>query len=145
MRVHNFGYREAFKITLLLDCDIIEAAARSADHAFSARIEALLEQLATCRTGADQIRFEIDLRETLLKFVKRPLLELLAHVAWQLYQGSSTAAMHTEAIDLEAWRKGRKRILHAINEGDDQLASFEAQRYRRMVLEWLYRETGEEN
>jgi len=140
MRVHDFGYREAFEITLLLDCDIIEAAAEISDETFTAALGALLEQLASCRTMDDQIGFEIKLRETLLDYIKRPLLELMSSVSWQLYMTPAGEVPHSGSIDLEDWKTGRRRILHAISQRDKQLAHFEAQRYRRMVLAWLHEE-----
>jgi hypothetical protein len=33
-----------------------------------------------------------------------------------------------------AWKAGRRRILQAVLEGDEELARFEAERYRRRLL-----------
>jgi len=142
MRVHDFGYREAFEMTLLLDCDIFEAAACSTNDTLKGAIGTLLEQLDECHTVQDQIGFEIALREQLLTVVKRPFLELLARVAWQLYISSSKDELNAERVDIESWKKGRQRILHAICQRDAQLVSFEAQRYRRMMLLWLRQNAG---
>jgi GntR family transcriptional regulator, transcriptional repressor for pyruvate dehydrogenase complex len=142
MRVHDFGYREAFEMTLLLDCDIFEAAAGSTNDTLKGAIADLLQLLDQCHTVQDQIGFEINLRERLLTFVKRPFLELLASVAWQLYISSSKEKLNAEHVDIESWKRGRQRILHAICQQDAQLVSFEAQRYRRMMLQWLRREAG---
>src|SRR5690606_19119060 len=65
MRVYEIGYREAFELTVLLDCDIIRAASMVLSAAPSAKISALLVQLDNCSTPADRIRFEVDFRETL--------------------------------------------------------------------------------
>jgi len=140
MRVHNFGYREAFEVTLLLEGDIIEAAASSGSRNVQATIESLLNKLHLCNSVSDQYAFEIEFRESLVKVVNKPLVELLANVAWQLYSGHSQQREPERHIQLEVWKIGRSRILHAIQEQDQQLAIFESQRYRRMVQRWLYGE-----
>lgn len=136
MRVYDIGYREAFELTVLLDCDIIRAASMVLSDAPSAKITALLVQLDNCITPADRIQFEVDFRETLFGIVARPLLELLSRVAMQLYTAQSDPAVFAGAVALEEWRQGRRRILDAILRGDEELANFEANRYRRMVMDW---------
>ncbi len=140
MRVHNFSYRDSFEVTVLLDCDIFEAAARSRDPRVPEKIAALLGQLEQCRTADDRIQFEIDLRETLFRIVARPFLELLARVSMQLYQAGSHPTIFDDDARVAAWSQGRKRILQAILEGDDELAFFEAHRFRRLTLAWMHRE-----
>lgn len=136
LRVHDIGYREAFEMTILLDCDIMQAAAGSLDTGGRESVEALTEQLDHCESAEDRIQFELDLRETLFRIVERPLLELLARVAMQLYKTDSNPVIFAQEVGLHRWRKGRQRILHAILEEDEELAFFEAQRFRRMVREW---------
>jgi len=138
MRVHNIGYREAFEMTVLLDCDIIQAAARSEDSSLTEKITNLMEQLNRCETPEDRIQFELDFRETLFGIVERPLLELLARVAMQLYQAGSNPAIFADEVGLKIWKQGRQRILHSIMQQDGELAYFEAERFRRMVLGWIY-------
>lgn len=137
MRVHDIGYREAFEMAVMLDCDIVQAAARSGDRSTKERIAGLREQLENSRSPADILQFEVDFRDTLLQIVERPLLELLARVAMQLYRAGASAGSFTGVVGMQDWRCGRQRILHAIEREDPELAYFEAQRYRRMVLGWM--------
>ncbi len=136
MRVHDIGYREAFELTLLLDCDIICAAARHLDEAGATTLETLVEQLEGTRTPDDRIRFEVDFRETLFAAFQRPLLELLSRVAMQLYRSQADPAQFAAAVPLKEWKLGRRRILDAILKRDEELANFEAHRFRRQVLRW---------
>lgn len=136
MRVHNIGYREAFELTVLLDCDIICAAACGLDDSQCEMIRRLIEQLDAIEAAEECIQFEIDFRETLFEFFDRPLLELLSHVAMQLYIAQSDPARFAEAVPLDDWKQGRRRILDTILLGDGELANFEAHRFRRMVLDW---------
>lgn len=137
MRVHNFGYRESFEMMILLDCDIIPAAASSEDETLRQSVKELLDRIEQCEQPEDRVQFEKDLRETLFKVVDRPFLELLARVTMQLYKLQSRSALFSEKEMVRAWKTGRRRILQAIWEQDEELAHFEAERYRRIVLSWL--------
>ena len=137
LRIHNIGYAEAFEMTILLDCDMFQAAARSRDPSLGEKITALLKTLNQCETAEDRNRFEVDLRETLFRVVERPLLQMLAHVAWQLYSTEPPENSLAESMGMEEWKKGRERILRAIQQQDEELTDFEAQRYRRMMIDWL--------
>lgn len=137
MRIHDIGYREAFELAVLLDCEIIQTAARSLEGAKPGPIAALIEQLANCQTAYACIQFEADFRETLLRLFERPLLELLARVAMQLYKTQSDPEIFVFAGMLEDWKRGRLAILNAIAAGDEELASFEANRFRQMVARWM--------
>lgn len=137
LRAHDIDYPEAFEMTILLDCDIFQAAATSRDASAAGRITALMDQLESCKTGEERIQFEVNLRETMLGIVDRPLLKLLASVAWQLYRACAEPEAIADATGLPEWKRGRHRILHAIQQGDEELAFFEAHRYRRMMLGWL--------
>jgi GntR family transcriptional regulator, transcriptional repressor for pyruvate dehydrogenase complex len=136
LRVHNIGYREAFELTVLLDSDIVRAAASGLTTAQSQTIAALEVQLDGCTSADDRIQFEVNFRETLLGIVERPLLELLSRVAMQLYTAQSDPALFAQAVALDEWRQGRRRILDAILQQDEELANFEAHRFRRMVMGW---------
>ncbi len=136
MRVHDIGYTEAFELTVLLDCDIIRAAAKGLVDSQSDRIAALVIRLRQVATADDCIQFEVNFRETLFGIVKRPLLELMSRVAMQLYTAQSDPALFSRAVDLSEWQRGRQRILDAILQRDDDLAYFEAHRFRRMVMGW---------
>ena len=48
-----------------------------------------------------------------------------------------TSGFHRSLRGVEAWKAGRRRILQAILGQDEELAQFEAERYRRLVLSRL--------
>ncbi len=139
LRIHNINYRDAFEMTVSLDCDIAEAAAGSDHPELETHIHALVDELEQCTTGEEQIEFEVDFRNTLFRIVNNPLLELLAQVAMQLYKAESTPSQFADKIGLEEWKHGRMRILRAILLRDPELSAFEAQRFRRQVREWTNR------
>jgi hypothetical protein len=58
MRIHDIGYREAFELAGLLDCEIIQTAVRSLRGARSEPNAALIEQLTNCQTAYTCIQFE---------------------------------------------------------------------------------------
>jgi GntR family transcriptional repressor for pyruvate dehydrogenase complex len=72
-----------------------------------------------------------------LKMVAKPLIELLCRVTHRLYVHSGAPLVFTDKEGVEAWKGGRRRILEAILEQDEELAQFEAERYRRLVLSRL--------
>lgn len=137
MRVHDIDHREAFELAVMLDCEIIQAAARDLDKAAHRLISELIALLEHCKDADACIEFEIRFRETLLGLFEQPLLELLAKVAMQMYREEHNSILFDGAFSLEDWRRGRHRILEAILSRDEELANFEAQRYRRMAQGWL--------
>jgi GntR family transcriptional repressor for pyruvate dehydrogenase complex len=137
MRVHDIGYREAFEMTVSLDCDLAEAAAASDDDFLQEKIAHLTAKLDSCETAADCIAFEADFRDTLFSFVNKPLLQLMASVAMQLFKAKYSAAGFGDGFSFPEWQQGRRRMLDAIARGDKELAYFEAQRYRRLVGKWM--------
>ena len=139
MRIHEISYREAFELTLLLDSEIIRSAAQACESSNRMKISRLLKQLEKCSCGSDVIQFEETFRETLLQIFSKPLLELLSRVAMQLYTARQDPEVFTRIFGLEDWKKGRQRILLAILQNDDELAYFEAQRFRSLILEWMSR------
>ena len=142
MRVYNFGYREAFEMMMLLDCDIIPAAAKSQDKELHLSIKALTARIEHCEKPEDRIRFENDLRETLFKVAERPFLELLARVTMQLYKMQSKSALFSDADMVGIWMTGRRRILEAISNQEPELARFEAERYRSIIMVYLSSEAA---
>jgi DNA-binding FadR family transcriptional regulator len=118
----------------LLDCEIVPAAARCADSALRATARELLERVDQCDSSERRIAFEKELRDLLLKMVAKPLIELLCRVTHRLYVHSGAPLVFTDQQGVEAWKTGRRRILAAILEQDEELAQFEAERYRRLVL-----------
>lgn len=137
MRVHDIDHREAFELAVMLDCEIIQTAARHIEEPALELIHQLLDLLASSQSIQDCVEFEIRFRETLLGLFEQPLLELLAKVAMQMYQEEDNALLFEGAFELEDWRSGRTRILGAILHRDEELAVFEARRYRKMARGWL--------
>jgi DNA-binding GntR family transcriptional regulator len=138
MRVYNFGYREAFEMMLLLDCDIIPTAAASRDTVLRAAVEELNARIDHCESPEDRVQFEKDLRDTLFKVDERPFLEFLARVTLQLYRLQSKSALFSDPEIVAVWKAGRGRILEAILQRDGALARFEAERYRQTLLLQLH-------
>lgn len=134
MRVHGFGYREALEMTTLLDCDIIPAAARCNDETVRDMFRELLSRIDICVTRELRATFEADLRDVLFKVVARPLMELLLGVTTQFYKADSQPPLFFGEDGVLAWRIGRRRILEAILKQDEELARFEAERYRQEVM-----------
>jgi DNA-binding FadR family transcriptional regulator len=134
LRVHGFGYRESQRMLSLLDCEIVPAATRCQDESLREAIRALLERVDQCESADQRIAFEIELRELLFKMVARPLIELVCRVTQRLYVQSGSPPIFAGKEGVDAWRAGRRRILEAILKQDEELALFEAERYRRVVL-----------
>ncbi len=137
MRVHDFNYREAFEMMILLDCDIIPTAAASTDESLREAIAELISRIPHCNQPENRIQFEADLRDLLFKVVQKPFLELLARVTMQLYKLQSPELLFSDEDMIADWKTGRERILNAILQQDVELARFEAERYRTMVLSRL--------
>ncbi len=134
MRVHGFGYREALEMTTLLDCDLIPAAALSSDQNFRTAIGMLLTRIDICDTRETRAMIELELRDLLFGAVSRPLMELMIRVTTQFYKSKSYPPVFSKEEDITAWRGARRRIFEAILAQDEELARFEAERYRKMVL-----------
>jgi GntR family transcriptional regulator, transcriptional repressor for pyruvate dehydrogenase complex len=134
LRVHGYGHRESQRMMSLLDLEIVPAAARCADDSLRQAIRGLLERVDSCDTIELRIAFEIELRDVLLRMVAAPLIELLCRVTSRLYAKLRTAVVFTGKDAVVDWKTGRRRILEAILEQDPELAHFEAERYRRVVL-----------
>ncbi len=134
MRVHGFGYRDALEMTTLLDCDIIPAAARANDEIFRAAARELLARIDICNTRELRAALEVDLRDLLFKVVARPLMELVLRVTTQFYKTQSHPPVFSGEEGILAWKNGRRRILEAILKQDEELARFEAERYRQQVV-----------
>ncbi|NHO67424.1 FadR family transcriptional regulator [Aestuariicella hydrocarbonica] len=137
MRLHNISYRDAFELSVLLDCEIIKSVAESYDASHVEHITQLQDQLQQCANANDVIAFEQNFRETLLQISSRPLLELLSRVAMQMYIAKDDQEQFTRLFGIEEWRQGRQRILQAIMAHDAELASFEAQRFQALAQKWM--------
>lgn len=146
LRVHGVGHQESHGMLSLLDCEVVPAATRCRDEKLRQGIGALLERIDYCHSSDARIAFESDLRNLLLKMVARPLVELLCRVTMHLYEkpGATRVLLFPGKEGVEAWKDARRRILEAILKHDEELAQFEAERYRRLVLARL-RQLGDEN
>jgi GntR family transcriptional regulator, transcriptional repressor for pyruvate dehydrogenase complex len=134
LRVHGYGQRESQQMLSLLDCEIVPTAARCRDEKLREQVSVLLARVDSCDTIELRIAFEVELRDLLLKMVARPLIELLCRVTGRLYEHPASTQLFAGKDGVEAWKTGRRRILEAILSQDEELAQFEAERYRRLVL-----------
>jgi GntR family transcriptional repressor for pyruvate dehydrogenase complex len=145
LRVHGFGYRESLEMMSLLDCEIVPAAARCTNETLREAMRALSERVDHCETTDERVAFEIELRDLLLQMVARPLIELLSRVTLQLYTHPRAALLFPGDEGVAAWKAGRRRIVQAILQQDEELARFEADRYRQEVLVRLRRTQSAED
>ena len=137
LRVHGFGYRESQEMMSLFDCEIVPAAARCRDEKLREAVRALSERVDGCESSDDRIAFEKELRDLLFRMVARPLIEMLCRVTLRLYVHPRAALLFPGKEGVAAWKGGRRRILEAILRQDEELARFEAERYRKEVLSRL--------
>jgi GntR family transcriptional repressor for pyruvate dehydrogenase complex len=134
LRVHGFRQRESQEMLSLLDCEIMPAAAHCTDEPLRDVMHSLSKRIDLCDSVDDRIAFEIELRDLLFKMVARPLMELLCRVTLRLYVHPRSVRIFAGEEGVAAWKAGRRRILQAVLERDEDLARFEAERYRRLVL-----------
>lgn len=135
LRVHGFGYLEAFEMIALLDCDIFPAAARCRDESLRGALRALNDRIDACETPDQRIAFEEELRQLLFRMVSRPLAEFLLRATGRLQRAVHTGnTLFAGAEGVAAWKTGRRRMLEAVLARDEELAGFEAGRYRQDVL-----------
>jgi len=133
MRVHGFGQRDTLDMMALLDSEIIPTTASASEDILRERIAPLLDHLDHCDTPEARVAFENSFRDALFKVVKSPLIELLSRVTTQLYITQTPPVLFADGASVRAWTDGRRRILRAILARDEELARFEADRFRRMV------------
>jgi len=134
LRVHGFRQRESQEMLALLDCEIMPAAAHCTDEQLRDAMHALNERIDLCDSSDDRVAFEIELRNLLFKMVARPLIELLCRVTFRLYVHPLSVPLFPGKEGVATWKISRKRMLQAVLERDEELARFEAERYRRLVL-----------
>ena len=134
LRVHGFGHRESQEMLALLDCEIMPAAARCPDEQLREAMRALIARIDLCDTTDQRAAFETELRDLLFKMVARPLIELLCRVTLRLYVHPPSVLFFPGPEGIATWKAGRRHILQAVLERDEDLARFEAERYRRLVI-----------
>lgn len=137
LRVHGFGHRESHRMMSLLDCEIVPAAARCTDESLRQAIRVLITRVDQCESIDERVAFEIELRDLLLKMVTGPLIELLCRVTLRLYAHPHAVLVFAGDQGIAEWKNARRRILEAILKQDEELAQFEAERYRQAVLSQL--------
>lgn len=137
MRVHGYRFHDSMEMLSLLDCEIMPAAARCDDDTLREPLVELAQRIESCDKPEDRMAFESDMRNALFNIVKLPLIELLARVTMQMYNSQSNYTVFAGAEGTRAWKTGRQRILNAILRQDEELAQFEARRYRKEVLRRL--------
>jgi GntR family transcriptional repressor for pyruvate dehydrogenase complex len=143
MRVHPAASKEVSEIVSLLDCELMPAAARCTDEALRATLRRLAAQVEVSDTPQARIDLEQELHNTLYKMVDRPLIELLARVTNQLHRSQPAPLLFPGPEGVAAWKAGRGRILQAVLDQDEELARFEATRYRQGLIARLRRLHGE--
>lgn len=134
LRVHGFSYRESQQLLALLDCELMPAAARCRDEALLKTIRELRESVDRCDTPELRVELETALRGTLFKMVSQPLIEFVVRVTGRLYTHPRSVMLFSGEEGVAAWKVGRARVLDAILRHDEELARFEAERYRKEIL-----------
>lgn len=143
LRVDGARYHEIFEMMSLLECEMAPAAARSRDEALRERLRDALTQLEASDTIERQVAIEQAVYGVLFRMVDQPLISLLGRVTVQAYRAKPHASMLLDPDGVAMWRAGRRRVLEAILVGDEDLARFEANRYRQDMLARLRKAQGE--
>jgi GntR family transcriptional regulator, transcriptional repressor for pyruvate dehydrogenase complex len=136
-RVHGFGFRESQEMLALLDCEIMPAAARCQDETMMQAMRALSERIESCDTPEQRVALEVELRQLLFRMVARPLIELLSRVTTRVHVQRPLPLLFHGAEGVAMWKASRTRILQAILDRDEELARFEAERYRKLIIDRL--------
>ena len=139
LQAHGSGHREAAEVMTLLGAEIVVLASGCRDAELREALTALNARIDLCDTADRRAVFENDLHQLLCKMVVRPLFDLLTQVAWRLYDPSSVPALYPGAEGVAAWKVGKRRMIRAILEQDEELARFEAMRERDDYLARLKR------
>jgi DNA-binding FadR family transcriptional regulator len=134
LRIDGARYHEIFEIMSLLECELAPAAARSPDEDLREQLREALAQLDESDAVERQVAVEEVVYSVLFRMVDQPLISLLGRVTVQAYRANPHASMLLDAEGVAAWRAGRRRVLEAILTSDEDLARFEAGRYREDML-----------
>lgn len=144
LRVHGFSYRESQQLLALLDCELMPAAARCRDESLLKGVRELRDKVDRCDTPELRVQLETELRRALFKMVSQPLIEFVVRVTGRLYTHPRGVMLFGGEEGVAAWKLGRTRIFDAILRHDEELARFEAERYRKEVLARLAHYRDEE-
>jgi GntR family transcriptional repressor for pyruvate dehydrogenase complex len=145
LRVHGFSYRESLQLLALLDCELMPAAARCRDESLLKAMRELRDSVERCDTPELRVQLETELRRTLFKMVSQPLIEFVVRVTGRLYTHPRGVMLFGGEDGVRVWKQGRARIFDAILKHDEELARFEAERYRKEVLTRLEHYQDEEH
>ena len=137
MRVHTAAHMEVTEMTSLLDCELTPVAARCTDEALREKLRQLSLRIDAGDTPDERIRIEKELHELLFAMADRPLLALLARVSARLRDHANAPLLFPGEEGVAAWKSARRALLKAVLEHDEELARFEAHRYRRNLLDRL--------
>jgi DNA-binding FadR family transcriptional regulator len=138
MRVHGTAYHDVVEAVMLFEVEMVAAAAAQWEgEAKAAALRALARKIDSCTTPAARVAFEAELYGVLFRIGERPLIEMLARVTSRLQSAHAETPLFGGEAGFAAWASGRRRILGAVIQKDEELARFEAMRYRREVVERL--------
>lgn len=144
MQVHPAAFKEVGEIVSLLDTELIPAAARCKDEGLREALRGLMARVEGADTPEARIAIEDELQQVLFEMVDRPLIELLTRVARRLQQRRQSGPLLFQGEEgVAAWKAHRRQILQAVLNGDEDLARFEANRYRTSLMTRLRRQRGE--
>ena len=143
LQVHPSAAQEVSEIVSLLLCELIPAAARCKDEELREALRELLGRIDDANTPEARIAVEEALHNLLYKMVNRPLIELLTRVTTQLQRNQPLPMLFRGEEGVAAWKAGRRRVLQAVLDQDEELARFEAVRYRQGMMARLKRHRGE--
>src|SRR3546814_11254451 len=94
MLVHGLGYRDGLEMSLLLDCEIIPAAARCRDEALRRATSALLIHVEACDTVENRSTLDTRLRTLLHEMAAHPLAEFLLPVTATFFPAEPASPTH---------------------------------------------------
>ncbi len=140
MRVHGASFEEVTEMMSLLNCDIIPAAARCTDEALRDQVRALRARVDDCVTDEARVAFEKEFQALILRMDQRPFVEFLMRVGLSVFSEPPTPRIFGgEKEGVALWIAYKHRILDAILARDEDLARFEAERYRKELQARLRR------
>ncbi|WP_417621227.1 FadR/GntR family transcriptional regulator [Parasphingorhabdus sp.] len=134
MRGEPSTWKEALDMTSLLFTELAAAAADCRDALLLDALTRFLDPVEQCPDEESMAAIEQQFQNLLFKMVNRPLFELLTRVTLNISVNQSEHSVYRGLIGLELWKSGRQRIIHAILEGDGELARFEADRNNRRAI-----------
>jgi GntR family transcriptional repressor for pyruvate dehydrogenase complex len=137
MRVHGTAYHEVVEVLTMLEVELVVSAARRSTEPQRQALLKLVDRIDGCDTPDLRVAFERDLHNQVFRMVERPLIEMLSRVTMRLQRAQAPRPLFVGEEGVEAWKIGRRRILQALIQQDEELAQFEAVRYRQETLRRL--------